>query len=250
MVVKGQGSMGRIIAFDHFTQSVDLVANTGTVRSIGNGSFKLVGQGIAELDSGAPAVADTPGGAIRLTTTNEAAHSAAAITDAVFRPSVNGHLVLEARVQMAALTARHAYIGFSDVATATAIAPATGSTTTITLADSDLCGFLMSSTLTAGTEWHAVHNGGASTGVTDSTALDLDIVAVAGEWDLLKIEIDVNGTARWYINDMGDPVKTLAGAVDPTVALAVQVMSQATTTTIATLDVDYIKATGYTDWNA
>jgi hypothetical protein len=248
MVVKGQGSVGKIVICDDFTGNIDLVANTATSRVIGNGSFKLHGQGIAEVDSGAPSVANKENGVIRLTTTDEAAHAAAAVTDAVFKPSVNGTVVLEARVSMQALTARHAFIGFSDVGLVTAISPATGSTVTITLADSDLIGFLMSSTLTAATAWHAVHNGGSSTGVTVSTSLVTGEVAVAAEMDVLRIEIDTNGTGRWYIN--GELVKTLAGAVAPTVALGVFVGAQATTTTIATLDVDYIKVTAARDWTA
>ncbi len=248
MAIKGQGSAGKLVLMDDFATSLDLVANTATSRQVGNGTYKLHGQGIAEVDSGAPAIADYANGAVRVTTTNEDNHSAQLVTDAVFKAGLNGTIVLEARVAMAALTARQSFIGFTDDAAVTAIAPATGATTTITLADSDLCGFLMSSTLTASAEWHTVHNGGTATGVTDSTALTTSEDAVAGEYDVLRIEIDINGTARWYVND--ELKKTLAGAVSTTVALGVFVGSETTTTTIASLDVDYIKVTAARDWNA
>jgi hypothetical protein len=237
-----QGDVGKIKLFHDFFDATDLT-NTGEETNIG--PFRFFGQGTAELDSGVVSVA-TVSGVGRITTTDEAAHSAAVGTGQGLSPALNGTLVCEARVQLNNLDTKTVFVGFSDDAATTAISPATGSTTTLTLGDSDICGFVLDAALTSDEEWHFVHNGGASAGVTDSTALVSGIDAVAAEWDVLRIEIDTNGTARWYINEVLS--KTLVGAVAPATVFAAYAMVQAAGAAIEQLDVDYLDVRGARDW--
>ena len=244
---------GKIYLFDDFTGgiSLELSDTTAPPLGVGNATFTLVGQGLAEADSGGVLLdADGLNGVLLLATTDEAEHAAGITTPIMFDVGLMGTIVAEARVRLPILTELEFFFGFSDVQTDLAIlegAIAHGGTATFTLTASDILGFWLSSELTANAEWHAIHNGGTVTGVTDSTALDLDVNAVADEYDILRIEIDTNGTARWYIN--GDLVKTLAGAVSTSVDLCCSlIIEEKAATTEAHAEVDYMMVTANRDW--
>jgi hypothetical protein len=239
-----QSGVGPIELLDHFCGGGQhLVAET-TVPPlpIGNGTFHLVGQGIADTDSGAEFLeADGVGGVMVFTATNEAEHAIGTATPIMFDVGLCGPIVAECRIRFPTnLVTREFFFGFSDVATDLAIlegAIAHGVTTTFTLTASDILGFWLSSELTATAEWHAIHNGGTATGVTDSTLLDLDVNAVAGDYNILRLEIDPNGTARWYID--GNLVKTLASAVSTSVDLNLLMIVEEKVTGNAAFHADY-----------
>jgi len=160
-----------------------------------------------------------------------------------------GTIVLEARVQFENLDTKEFYFGLTDVNADTTIIEGgtmVGSGTTMTLTASDLCGFYLSAELTDDEDWHAVFNGGTTTGETDSTALDLNDDAVAGEFDVLRLEVGNNGTARWFLN--GVLKKTQTGAVSTSTDLAVILMVATYGAAIETADVDYISITANRDW--
>ena len=238
-----QGSTGKIELFEDFYGAYSVAQ---TFLDVPIGPFRMFGQGINEADSGAAAIAGATSGAVRLTTTDEAAHSAAIGTQQALQPSTMGTIVVEARLQLENLDTKNVFFGLSDDGAATAIEPAAGATTTFTLNDSDLIGFAIDHDLTSDEEWHTVHNGGASAGVTDSTALVTGVDAVAGEWDILRIEVDTNGTARWYINE--DLKKTLVGAVAPTTVFSAYAMVTSDGAAVETLDVDYLLVRAARDW--
>ena len=241
-----QSGPGGIHLHDDFrsgTQAL-VAASVAPPLTIGNGTFKLVGQGIADNDSGL--VFGSRGGTI--TSTDEIDHAAGVTTGIAFVAG-NGTVVAETRIELAALTEREVFFGFSDVQTDLAViqgAIVHGATTTLTLSASDMCGFLMSSELTDNADWHAVHNGGTATGETDSRNVDLDEDATAAEFQILRIEMDNNGTARWYVD--GNLKKTLAGAVSTTVALALSLLTETKATTLTTLVADYLFVKANRDW--
>jgi len=95
------------------------------------------------------------------------------------------------------------FFGLSDVFTDLAIIEGAifhGNTVTHNNSASDGCGFLLSSELTNSDEWHYVYNGGTTTAQTVSTSAELDVDVVAGDFQILRLEIDPNGTVRWYID--------------------------------------------------
>jgi hypothetical protein len=96
------------------------------------------------------------------------------------------------------------------------------------------------------TTWHAVANGGSTTGATASTTTTTGVLAVAAVSQVLRVEIDPNGTARWYID--GKLVRTLAGAVSTTVLQGALVGSWGTTTTATSIDADYFAVEANRDW--
>lgn len=247
-----QAGGGKIELFDDFTGGNEIL-NAGTVAPplpVGNGTFFGVGQGLAETDSGAE-VQNALNGVYRFTATDEAEHDSGWTTPIMFDVGLMGTITAECRVSFpTSLVTREFFFGFSDVQTDLAIlegAIAHGVTSTFTLTASDICGFWLSSELTANAEWHAIHNGGTTTGVTDTTLLDLDVDAVAAEFDILRLELDSNGTARWYIN--GALVKTLAGAVSTSVNLCCSGLVEEKVTGSAAADWDYVRIRANRHWD-
>ena len=219
-------------------------AATGGGQSIG--PFHVYGD-LADADAGVVALSIV-GGAVRLTGTNEAEKGCALTTDLIFSVPLNGPLVLEARVQTQALTARNFFIGFCGTLADDIAPPLASSTETHTLTATDLIGFHIDSSLTAGATWHAVFNGGTTAGQTVSTSTTTGVVAVTGEYDVLRVEIDPNGTCRFFVNGNLESTVANGSTVTSTDLLAAIVGCCGTTTTITDLDVDYMKVTAQRDW--
>ena len=243
-----QSDRGRIeLFYDFFGE--DNVANTAETRLLG--PFIVGGQGNAETDAGVPTIAGMVSGAGRITTTNEDNHCTMVGTNTGFSASLMGPIVLEARVQLDNLDTKEVFFGLSDIDPNTLNLEGTlihGASTTITLTASDICGFLLSAELTDDEDWHMVYNGGSTTGETDSTAIDADDDAVAAEWQVLRLEIDTNGTARWYIDGVLKQTKT--GAVSTTTVMGVCLGVEAKGAAIENLDVDYLLVQANRDWTA
>ena len=163
-----QSGPGKIVLFDDFTggEEILVAATTAPPMTVGNGTFSLVGQGLAETDSGAIFLdSDGLNGVLQLTTTDEDIHAVGLQTPIMFDVGLMGTIVAEARVRQAAITTGEFFFGFSDVQTDLAIiegAIAHAATTTLTLTASDICGFISAPELTAAAEVHAIFNGGAT----------------------------------------------------------------------------------------
>lgn len=248
MAINAQGEPGRIRLFYDF-YGEDPIAGTAPLRPLG--PFSVGGQGSEATDAGVPTIAGVLSGAGRLTTTDEIDHTTMVGTQAAFDVALSGTLVLETRVQLENLDDKEVFIGFSDIAPETLSIQTDvvhGAGTTITNTASDFVGFLLSAELTDDEDWHAVYNGGTASAVTASGSLDLDDDAVAGEWQVLRLEIAPNGDTRWYVD--GDLKKTVEGAASTSVNLGLCVGVEAKGNAIETLDVDYILVKANRDWNA
>jgi len=252
-----QSEFGKIRIFEDFIGPEWLIGETGASGVVGQ--FRLIGNGHVDgADSGATSQESDPclNGVIRLLATDEDLHSCGITTSLMFNPGLMGTMVLEARVQMSDLDTKQVFIGFSDInADAqiledTLVNIDTGAATTITNTASDFCGFLLSSEATDDEDWHAVYNGGTATAITLSTSADLDSDAVAAEWQIMRVEIDNDGTARWYID--GEIKQTTEGAVSTasTDFFAGQIIIEnlANTSTTESIDIDYILITANRDW--
>jgi len=226
------------------------LANDGEHGGIGD--FAVGGQGTAEIDSGVVPVAG--GNGARLTTTNEADHCIAIGTTNAFSPALNGPLVFEARVQFNNLATKEAYVGFSDIPIDTVSIQtdiAHGGTTTVTNTASDFCGFLLSAEFTDTDDWHLIHNGGA-TAASSVTSTDVDGTsygvsdAVAGQWQVLRVEIDPSGDARWYVD--GELVKSVTAACSTTVKLGAIAAVEAKGAAVEEMDLSYAVFRANRDW--
>ncbi len=246
-----QSGPGGIRLFtDCAATGIDLASATAPL--VNYGDFHICGQGIAENDSGAPVLtSDGLSGVVQLTTTDEDVHAIGFQTGTMFDVAKMGPIVLETRVRQADITTGEIFIGFSDVNTDLAIIEGAiihGATVTLTLTASDLVGFLKSADLTDTSSWHTVYNGGTTTGATASTDVDLSGAAdpVNGDFQVLRLEIDPNGTARWYVDNV--LCNTVTGAVSTTTDLCMNLLVESKTTAVKTLDVDYVLVKASRDW--
>ncbi len=245
-----QAGRGHIELFDDFCGPEIPVANAvayGTTAGGCNyylGPFKVTGD-LGETDTGIVSLAKASG-YVRISGNNEDGKGAAIGTESVFSPVLNGPLIYETRVELQALTTRSIFCGFTTTNADDVAEPVTSTTVTMTLVDTQFAGFILDSQLTAATVWHMPYKGGSAVAPTASTSVTSGVVAVAAESDLLRVEIDPNGTARWYIN--GILKQTVAGAVSTTGLLSAITACFGTTTTAADMDVDYMLVKANRDW--
>ena len=245
-----QSGRGRIELFEDFLSGEDIVSNKGVTRAFGSSGFRVVGQGIAETDSGIT-VLESNGlnGVGVLTTTNEDAHSCGVTTGLVFDAGKMGTLVAECRVQFPDLDTKAFWFGFTDVNSDTTILEGNqlvASGASLTLSASDLCGFLLDSEATDDEDWIMAYNGGTTSGETTIASIDADDDAVAGEFQILRLEVDPNGTARWYID--GVLKQTKAGALATGTDVGLLAMIEARSAAIEYAWLDYVSVTANRDW--
>ena len=244
-----QASEGRIRLFEDFFAE-DSVAHTAASRPLG--PFTVGGQGSEDTDSGIPTLnADALSGVGVMTTTNEDNHTILIGTPIAFDVGLMGTIVAEARVRFVDLDTKEVFFGFSDIDPDTLSIETnvmTGATATLTLTASDICGFFLSAELSDDEDWHTVYNGGTTTGVTDSTAVDCNDDAVAGEWQVLRVELFPNGTVSWFVD--GVLIRTVAGAVSTSVDLSLVLALEAKGAAIEIMHVDYLMVECNRDWTA
>lgn len=246
-----QSECGRLFIMEDFFGAEDIIAETAATRHLPSG-FRVLGNGIAETDSGITVLETAPNlnGVGVFTTTNELEHSCGICTAKMLDVGKMAPIVAECRVQFPDLDYKQFYFGLTDVnddATILEGETLTGVTTALTLTASDLCGFFYSAELTEDEMWHYIYNGGTTTGETVAASVQSGIDAVAGEYDVLRLEVDNNGTARWFMD--GVLKKTLAGAVSTTVDLALICMVEAKdTAAIEYAKVDYCWLKANRDW--
>ena len=161
-----QSGPGVIEIFEDFVGAEWIVANTAASGQIG--SLRVIGDGIAETDSGVVNLeSDGMSGVAQLTTTDQDKHACGISTPIMWDVALMGTLVLEARVRLPAEANRAVFIGFSDVnsddlSLEDDLIHGNGTTTTLTA--SDLVGFHYSSEYTNADAWHTAYTGGTTTG--------------------------------------------------------------------------------------
>ena len=245
-----QSGYGRIKIFEDFLAGEDIVANTAATRSFGSEGLRVIGQGIEVNDSGIT-VGESDGlnGVGILTTTNEDAHSCGLTTGKIFDVGKMAPINIECRVQFPDLDTKAFYFGLTDVNDDTSILEGNNlvaASGTLTLSASDLCGFLIDAEATDDEDWIMVYNGGTTTGETTIANIDADEDAVAGEYDILRLEVAPNGTARWFIN--GALKQTVEGAVSTTTDLAVLALIETRAASNEYAWIDYIAIEANRDW--
>jgi len=247
MAINAQGEVGRIRLFNDFFGVGDTLALTADTADLG--AFYAGGEGFEDSDAGI-AGKDALSGVVTITSGNTDADTTFIGTHIGLDVGLMGTIVLEARVQLPDLDTKEIFFGLTSILSVDEqlediVINASGTTLTI---PADCVGFYLSDELTDDEDWHGIHSGGTATASTTTTAVDLDDDAVAGEWQILKLEVDSNGTARWYID--GDLKQTVKGACSTTTNLAVCLAAAANTTELAIMDVDYLLVKANRDWNA
>ena len=240
---------GKIRLFSDFAGPEEPDALTATSHYIG--PYRVVGEGFADSSVGIVGLETGANlsGAIQIEAGATDQDSTGLVTSKMFDVALTAPIVMEARVQFNNLDTKEFFFGLSDVneddvALETDILGASAGTT-IALTSSNLIGFLLDSELTEDEMWHGVYNGGTTTGVTASGSVELAVDAVAGEWDIIRLEIDPNGDARWWVN--GLLKQSVDTAVSTTTDLCMNFLIGGRGAN-ELADVDYVLVTANRDW--
>ena len=242
-----QSDRGKIELFnDFFGVSETLALTTDTAQL---GDFFAGGEGFEDNDAGV-AGKDALSGVVTLTSGDTNADTTFIGTHIGFRADLMGSLVLETRVQLGSVAARETYFGLTSILSVDEqledIVINSNSTTISTPAEH--AGFYMSNELTTVSgDWHAIHNGGSTTGTTTTTGdAQLNNAATTGEWQVLRLEVDTNGTVRWYID--GVIKRTVTNAVSTSTNMAAVLATAANSGAAGAVDCDYILVQANRDW--
>lgn len=213
----------------------EAVTETGVAYTMNSG-VRVIGDGIAETDSGGVVTEAVEGGStLRLTASATAGKLAALATPVVFQPDTNKHLIFEARVaQVSAITLRN--FGFGAIGTAAdgLVEPVTGDTVTATLVQDDLALMHFDVRYTDVDRFYIAHN--KSDAAADMAAVDTGVnVATAGTFQLLRCEIGDDGTVRFFINKAR--VGTVSAALDANEELAFALFLASTSSAVKSCDV-------------
>ena len=250
-----QSGEGRIRLFNDFCGSSDLIALTGDTAPLGD--FFAGGEGFEDADAGVAGKAALSG-VVALTSANTDADTSFIGTSIAFDVALMGTIVLEARVQLPDLDTKEIFFGLTSVLSVDEQLEdivINASATTITM-PADLVGFYFSDQITADDEaWHGIHSGGTTAASTTVAGVCLggtgDTTSVGpavNDWQILRLEVDVNGTTRWYVD--GVLRQTVAGACSTTSNFAACLAAAANTTEMAIVHCDYIEVTANRDWTA
>jgi len=249
MAINAQSGVGKIRLFNDFCGTDDGYSDDASSANLGD--FMVGGEGIEDTTAGcSQPTSGGLSGVCRLTSGATAADTAFLGTGINFDVGLMAPIAIEARVQFVDLDEKLAFIGLTSILTydeqmEDIIDYSAGTTVTLT---AELAGFLLGSEFTEDEMWHMAYNGGTTTGQTDTEEIESGVDAVLGEWQILRLEVDPNGTARWYID--GVLKQTVEGAVSTTTDFAVVCGISATTTEAAVMDVDYLLVEANRDWNA
>jgi hypothetical protein len=240
-----QSGEGRIRLFNDFFGSSDVLALTADTAPLGD--FYAGGEGFEDADAGVVGKSALSG-VVALTSANADTDTSFIGTSIGFDVGLMGPIALEARVQLPDLDTKEIFFGLTSILSVDEqlediVQNASG--TTITM-PADLVGFYLSDELTDDEDWHGIHSGGTATASTTTTGVDLDDDAVAGEWQVLRLEVMPNGTTYWYID--GVLKQTVVAACSTTTDMAVCLAAAANTTEFAIMDVDYLLVEANRDW--
>jgi hypothetical protein len=240
-----QSGSGKIRLFNDFFGVGDTLALTADTAELGD--FYAGGEGFEDADAGI-AGKNALSGVVTLTSANTDADTTFIGTHIAFDVALMGPIILETRIQLPDLDTKEIFFGLTSILTVDEqlediVINASG--TSITM-PADLAGFYLSDELTDDEDWHGIHSGGTASASTTTTGVDLDDDAVAGEWQVLRLEVMPTGTCRWYID--GELKQTVAGAVSTSTDYAVVLAAGANTTQLNIFDCDYILVEANRDW--
>lgn len=205
-------------------QAVPLSDNQPTVTL--SSGIRIFGNGLADNDSGMT-VAITPEGSIgTLVTSANAGETIAAGVGTTgtlpYKPAINGPISIQAVVQMVTdHLNRKFFIGFLGNPIDAILAPETFSAGNFTLNQSNLAGLVTDTGVGTTRDLYALSNKVNATPVISAlSALTPAAFPVTNPsvWTKLKVVVDVDGTATFYVDDV--LVKTIPNALDPNVPVA------------------------------
>lgn len=147
----------------------------------------------------------------------------------------SGGLVMETRVQLAAITNVALFVGFTDQIASLEMPFTLGGSDALTSNATDAVGFLFD-TAADTDNWWAV---GVANDV-DGTKVNSGLAPTAATYDTLRVEVDTGGLAMFWINNT--KIGTMSASVTPTVALTPVIAGFRRTASSTTVLADYVFA--------
>lgn len=218
------------------------------------GQFRVTGEGLEGNTAGLVNLTSAGlNGVGRMTTMSDTDKDSIFIrTGVIFDVALMGPLVAECRIKSETITTQQCWFGFANISGTDdciedeIVDTVSGGTTIDDLTATGMCGFLRTSELTAVAEFHAIYKGGTTTCSSTSTNQELGVTYTAGDFMILRLEIDPNGDARWYVD--GVLKKTVVTAAPLTTDMALILGLETQTAGAASMDVDYIWVKANRDW--
>ena len=193
----------RSLAGDILAGNTPAITDTGTVNWTGGGA-RVLGQGLAETDSGIAAGTYIEGSNVaRLTTTDEDGHTVglAGPSVAQFQPDTHGTIVVDVELtHVSAITLRGTFVGFLGVAADALDPPVTGSTTTATFAPDDLAGIHQDVGYTDADALYLVSEKSNTAGTQSVSGSGSATLAAAGTYQRFRVEVWADGTAVAFVD--------------------------------------------------
>jgi len=243
---------GGIRLFNEFFGVGDAVALTADSNNVGD--FYAGGEGYEDAGAGLGANTALLGGVVTITSgATDADMTFIGTSGLGFDAALMGTIVLETRIQVPSVASRETFFGLSSILTVDEQLEdiVIGSSATAITIVADLVGFYMSDELTASaTEWHGIHGGG--TAADSSTVADVNLgtasgaTITAGDWQVLRLEVDTNGTTRWFINNKLK--QTVVGAASTTSNCAALLGCAANSANAVVAECDYLLVKSNRDW--
>lgn len=236
-----QGSYGLIADIEDFVGVGETTWGTG-VGALGRVAYTSVNEGSFAM------TVDEPGGILAVTTDTADNDNFAAFVGP-FKPA-DGRIFIEARLKVGSVAAAKTAVnvGFTQVLDkATPVMPFEFATATLTINGSanDAAAMFFDTDATTITWRFASQKAAAVTG--DANGTNSGVAPVADRWDILRVEIDPNGTVRGYLN--GTLVKETASAVTATDIQHGYVMIENRDGNAEVMEVDYIAWSASRDWD-
>jgi len=236
----GIGSFGRIRVFEDF-----LAPDTALTMSTSPQRLGQVGQVSVGEGSFAHTV-DEPGGVLKITT-DTSDNDNVCLYAGPFKPA-DGICVMEARFKIADITAGALFVGFCETLNATTpVMPAEFATATMTYNGSGgMVGLQFDADGTTD-DWRAVAgDGGAVSGDAAANGTVANAAPVNDEYDVVRVEIDDNGTGRVYHD--GKLIKDVGVAVTPGDLQHAVLFYENRSAGAKVFEADYFFAEGGRDW--
>ncbi len=243
---------GKIYLFNEFFGVGDALALTADTNNVGD--FMAGGEGYEDAGAGLAANTALLGGVVTVTGgATDADMTFIATSGLGIDVGLMGTIVLETRIQVPDLDTKEIFFGLSSILSIDEQLEdivINASSTAVTIV-ADLVGFYMSDELTASaTEWHGIHGGGTTADGNTAASVNLGTAngatITAGDWQILRLEVDTNGTTRWFIN--GDLKQTVEAAASTTSDCAAMLGCAANSANACIAEVDYLLVKSARDW--
>ena len=240
-----QSEYGVIEVWDDFLAPPD-----GLGATLGTGTLRAGNLGYVSHEEGTFAwTVDEPGGILSIVTDTGDDDNAVLIAG-TFRPT-DGGVIMEARFKQSNITTSAIYCGFTETLSLTdPVMPAEFATATMTYNGSGgMVGLLWDKDAST-RRWKALAGDGGSVSSNASAEGEDDNAsgdAVNDEWEIVRVEIGPDATARIYHDEI--LIDTIASAINAEDKFYAVLMIENRSAAANTLEVDYFHARGYRDWS-